>query len=84
VCDTMTSLRRLIGKALEVATPTVEECAAELRLSSSALRRYRLGDRTPPNSLVCRLAGLLRRRAGVMVRLAGELETTIGKEDQDA
>jgi transcriptional regulator with XRE-family HTH domain len=79
----MTALRRLIGKALEAATPTVEECAAELGLSSSALRRYRLGDRTPTTTLVKRLAGLLRRRAAVMVRLATELEATVSKEDQD-
>jgi transcriptional regulator with XRE-family HTH domain len=80
----MTALRHLIGKALEKATPSVEEVAAELRLSSSALRRYRLGNRTPPAALVRHLAGLLRRRAAVMVRLATELEATVSKEDQDA
>jgi transcriptional regulator with XRE-family HTH domain len=84
VCDTMATLRRLIGEAIETATPTVEDCAAALGLSSSALRRYRLGDRVPSADLVTRLARLLRRRAAVMVRLATELEATVTEEADDA
>ena len=81
----MTALRRLIAKALGAAAPTVEDCARELGLSSSALRRYRLGNRTPTAALVHQLAALLRRRAAAMVRLAAQLEaTTTDKEDQDA
>lgn len=84
LCDTMTALGRLIGKALEAATPTVEECARDLGLSSSALRRYRLGNRIPTTDLVRKLAALLRRRAAGMVRLADQLDTTTTKEDHHA
>ena len=85
LCDTMSTLRRLIVKALRIATPTVEECAEELGLSTSALRRYRLGNRQPSPTLAHQMAALLRRRAAAMVRLADQLEsTTKEKEDQDA
>jgi transcriptional regulator with XRE-family HTH domain len=81
----MTALRRLIVKALKIVTPTVEECAEELGLSTSALRRYRLGNRQPSPALALKMAALLRRRTEAMVRLADQLEaTTTEKEDQDA
>ncbi len=79
----MTLWGRLIGKALAQATPSVEDCARELGLSSSALRRYRLGNRAPPRKVLQRLVALLRRRAAVMVSLAAELESTIRREDED-
>ncbi len=70
----MTTLRRLIARGLEAVTPTVEEIAKQLALSSSALRRYRLGNRTPPAKLVRSLARLLRARAEQLKRLAAQLD----------
>jgi hypothetical protein len=79
----MTALRRLIAKALKVGTPTIEGYARDLGLSTSALRRYRLGNRTPPAALASRLARLLRQRAAVMVRHAAELDAILEEEGPD-
>lgn len=82
LCDTMTAPRELVRRALRVATPSMEDLAARLRLSTSALRRYRLGSRTPGSTVLRRLAAVLRERAAVMVRIARELEAS-AKEEAD-
>src|SRR5712691_8233771 len=82
--DTMTSLARLFGKALEAATPTVEALAARLGLSSSALRRYRLGSRTPSPRLVRAFAAELRREARVLEGVADQLDELTTQEADDA
>ncbi len=77
----MTTLRRLIARGLEAVTPTVEDIAKQLALSSSALRRYRLGNRTPPAKLVRSLARLLRARATQLERLAARLDQAATKQE---
>lgn len=72
--DTITTLRCLIARALNAVAPAVEDIAKQLALSSSALRRYRLGNRTPPAKLVRSLARLLRARAEELERLAAQLD----------
>ena len=79
----MTALQSMVRRALRTATPTVEELAARLQLSTSALRRYRLGNRTPSSTVLRDLAGVLRDQAAVMVRLAGELEASAKKGGED-
>ena len=81
LCDAMTTLRRLIARALETATPTVEDIAAKLAMSSSALRRYRLGNRTPPPALVRRLVRLLHDQAQRLERLGAQLDHAVTKEE---
>lgn len=80
----MTSYRDLFQRAVQAATPTVETIALQLRVSSSALRRYRLGNRVPRPEIAGKLARLLRAQAQVMVRLAGQLEATTDKGGRDA
>jgi len=70
----MAATRRLIAEVLEAAAPSLEDWAAEARLSSSALRRYRLGNRVPSGVVISGLAGQLRRQARRLERLAGILE----------
>ena len=68
-----------MAHALEVVTLGVEELAARAGLSSSALRRYRLGDRTPSSEVLRRLATELRRQVKRLERLARNLETEARK-----
>lgn len=75
----MDRANRLVADALEAATLAVEELAARARLSSSALRRYRLGDRTPSPDVLRRLATELRRQVKRLERLAHNLESEAGK-----
>jgi transcriptional regulator with XRE-family HTH domain len=72
----MPALRRLVASALRAASPSLESLAAALGLSTSALRRYRLGNRAPSADTVQRLASQLRRQATKLVRLAEMLERT--------
>jgi len=74
----------LIAEVLEVATLAVEKLAASAGLSSSALRRYRLGDRTPSPEVLRRLAQELRSQAKRLERLAHNLETEANKGGKDA
>lgn len=67
--------RQRISEALTAAAPGLEELARRLGLSSSALRRYRLGDRTPSSDVLARVAIVLREQAKDLLRLAKELET---------
>ncbi|MGH7628448.1 MAG: helix-turn-helix domain-containing protein [Gemmatimonadales bacterium] len=80
----MTSLRRLVADALRAATPTVEMVAEALGLSTSALRRYRLGDRTPSPDVLRALGAECRRQARVLDRYAHQLEEAASQEEQDA
>ncbi len=75
----MKRANRLVADALEVAALAVEKLAAKAGLSSSALRRYRLGDRTPSPDVLRRLARELRVQAKRLERLAQNLETEATK-----
>lgn len=72
----MTALSRLVIGAILAASPSVESLAERLGLSTSALRRYRLGNREPSAGTVQRLASELRRQAADLVELAERLEQT--------
>jgi transcriptional regulator with XRE-family HTH domain len=75
----MDRVNRLVADAMEAATLAVEELATRAGLSSSALRRYRLGDRTPSSDVLRRLAGELRHQARQLQRLAHKLEAEAKK-----
>ena len=70
----MDTLRRLLVRAIDILSPSVEEVAERLGLSSSALRRYRDGSREVPPRLARKLARLMRRRAEQLERLAARLD----------
>jgi transcriptional regulator with XRE-family HTH domain len=80
----MDRVNRLVADALEAATLAVEELAARAGLSSSALRRYRLGDRTPSSDVLRRLAGEMRRQAKRLERVAHNLEAEAQKGTKHA
>jgi transcriptional regulator with XRE-family HTH domain len=80
----MERANRLVADAVEAAALAVEELAARAGLSSSALRRYRLGDRTPSPEVLRRLAEELRSQAKRLERLAQNLETEAEKGGKDA
>jgi transcriptional regulator with XRE-family HTH domain len=65
---------RLLREALEVSTLSLSDLAAELKISSSAIRRYRLGNRSPSAALARRIARALHTRARRLERLAHQLE----------
>lgn len=75
---------RLVADVLETATRAVEELAARAGLSSSALRRYRLGNRTPSPDVLRRLATELCRQAKRLERLAHDLEAEANKGGKHA
>ncbi len=75
----MKRANRLVADALATAALAVEELATNAGLSSSALRRYRLGDRTPSPDVLRRLAEELRSQAKRLERLAHSLETEADK-----
>jgi transcriptional regulator with XRE-family HTH domain len=75
----MDRVNRLVADALEVVTLGVEELAARAGLSSSALRRYRLGNRTPSSEVLHRLATELHRQVKRLERLARNLDTEARK-----
>ena len=72
----MTILHQLVASAIKTASPSLESLAARLRLSTSALRRYRLGDREPSADTVRALAGEMRKQAARLERVAQRLERT--------
>ena len=80
----MERVNRLVAEALEAAALAVEELAVRAGLSSSALRRYRLGDRTPSPDVLRRLAKELRRQGKRLERLAHTLETEAERGGNDA
>jgi transcriptional regulator with XRE-family HTH domain len=75
----MKRANRLVAEALEAAVLAFEELAARTGRSSSALRRYRDGNRTPSPEVLRRLAAELRRQAKRLERLAHNLETEARK-----
>ena len=80
----MKRVHRLVTEALEAAALAVEELAVRAGLSSSALRRYRLGNRKPSADVLRRLARELRSQAKRLERLAHTLETEAKKGGTDA
>jgi len=74
----------LVTEAIEAAALAVEELAVRAGLSSSALRRYRLGDRTPSPDVLRRLAEELRSQAKRLERVAQNLQTEADKGGKDA
>lgn len=70
----MTALRHLVADALRAATPTMEDLAQTLDLSTAALRSYRLGTRTPAPAFRRKFAKLLRNQAERLMRVATRLE----------
>ena len=80
----MDRVSRLIAQTLAAAALSMEELAGRTGLSSSALRRYRLGDRTPSPHVLRRLAKELRQQGRRLERLAHELETEATKGGKDA
>ncbi len=70
----MDAPRRLVSEAIRAATLSVEQLARALRLSSSALRKYRHGARGVPPALLTTLARVLRQHARRLGRLADQLE----------
>jgi transcriptional regulator with XRE-family HTH domain len=80
----MKRANRLVADALDAAALAVEELAINAGLSSSALRRYRLGDRTPSGEVLRRLARELRSQAKQLEQLAHNLETEAAKGGKDA
>jgi len=71
----MERAHRLVADALNAAALAVEELAVRAGLSSSALRRYRLGNRKPSPGVLRRIAKELRRQGRRLERLAHTLET---------
>ena len=81
----MRRAHRLFIEGLQAATPSVEMIAARLGLSTSALRRYRLGNRTPSPRVLRRFAHVLKAQARGLERFAHQLDKeTIHQEDQNA
>ena len=74
----------MVTEAIEAAALAVEELAVRAGLSSSALRRYRLGDRTPSPDVLRRLAEELRSQAKRLERVAQNLQTEADKGGKDA
>ena len=80
----MPALRQLVISAIRSATPSVEALAHRLGLSTSALRRYRQGNRTPSEEVVQQLASELRRQAAQLIREAERLEGATTNRRSDA
>ena len=80
----MERVNRLVAAAVQAAALAVEELASNTGLSSSALRRYRLGNRTPSPEVLRRLAKELRRQGKRLERLAHTLETEADKGGRHA
>ena len=75
----MARANRLVAKALTAAAVAMEELAKRAGMSSSALRRYRLGDRAPSVDALRRLAAALRDQADQLQEVANELERESAK-----
>jgi transcriptional regulator with XRE-family HTH domain len=78
--DAMPMIRTQVQRLLGVFQAGLEEVGAKVGLSSSALRRYRLGGRTPDPMTALRLARALRAHARRLDQLARRLEHTATKE----
>lgn len=80
----MKRANRLVADSLEAATLAVEDLANRAGLSSSALRRYRLGNRRPSPDVLRLLAKELRLQSKRLERLAHTLETEANKGGKHA
>lgn len=65
----------LARRALDLPRVTLDELAAELDRSRSALKAYRTGDRQLPAEVAQELATWLRRHAAKLESVAEELES---------
>jgi predicted transcriptional regulator len=72
----MTSIQSRFAAALKSLTPTMEDVGRWLGMSTSALRRYRLGNRGISPAVVSGLVKLLRKQARTLDRIASDLEST--------
>ena len=74
-------VRRMLGKGLKLATPTLRDIATAAGLKYNTVRRYREGIRTPPPDVLLRLADALQGRSKELAKLAMALrrEATRGK-----
>jgi len=66
------------------AAPGLKQLARPLGLSYAALRRYRLGNRTPSPDVLGRLAKELRRQSKRLERIASNLEAEVQKGGKNA
>ena len=57
------TLRRVLVKVLEHATPSLRELARQAGISYRAIRAYRSGQRTPPRQVLRRITAALRRHS---------------------
>lgn len=80
----MSLIRELASEGVRALSARLQYLADELGLSTAALRRYRLKDRTPDQVTLKRLVVLLRSRAQHMDRIAGQLEAAIERGDKNA
>lgn len=71
--------RRMLRKALKVATPSLREIAQAAGLSYHAIRLYQAGIRTPEAAVVRRLVKALRGQSRELAKLADELEAAAGR-----
>lgn len=72
--DAMRRLRLLFTRALRLASPSIEQVATSLGVSTSAVRRWRLGNRNVSPEVAAKLAKLLSRQARNLERVAAELD----------
>jgi transcriptional regulator with XRE-family HTH domain len=70
------SLRPMLRKALDAATPTLREIAREAGVSYGAIRMYRAGQRTPSANVLRALVAALRKQSGGLAKLVDKLEAT--------
>lgn len=72
--DSKERLRRVISQAIKAAFIRQPELAKAAGISYSALRQYRLGQRTPSPDVARRIAKALREQSGKLKKLAAEIE----------
>jgi transcriptional regulator with XRE-family HTH domain len=76
----LTRLTILLSEALAVASLSLSDLAVDLGISSSALRRYRLGNRIPDAALARRISRALHSRARRLESLADRLDSMINSQ----
>jgi len=68
------AVRRVLVKALDAATPSLKDLAANTGISARAIRAYRYGKRTPSPKVLRALVTALRKQSRRLAKLADELE----------
>ena len=68
------AVRRVLVKALDAATPSLKDLAANAGISARAIRAYRYGKRTPSPKVLRALVTALRKQSGRLAKVADELE----------